>query len=212
MRLPFPADLACISGFGLTFACANIYADRFANEYDPDRPCWTSDGATGVGGMNLTGLSCRDGRVATDTSCFMDVWVPQSAWSHTGATTDISSGVSAADLPVPMMLHEAMDARTFPRLESKWQAFEGGMLKASVWLNSSIDRMRALGLLGENDRWALASEKTYNQQMKAYLENYRLDPAVSGYEWWLGFGEFFIFHCQSKSKSHSRSSRSSRSS
>ena len=162
--------------------------------------------------MNLTGLSCRDGRVATDTACFMDVWVPQSVWSHTGATTDISSGVSAADLPVPMMLHEAMDARTFPRLESKWQAFEGGMLKASVWLNSSIDRMRALGLLGENDRWALASEKTYNQQMKAYLENYRLDPAVSGYEWWLGFGESFIFHCQSKSKSHSRSSKSSRSS
>ena len=97
-------------------------------------------------------------------------------------TGDIYSGVAAADLPVPMLMHEAMDARTFPRLESNLQAFEGGMLKAGVWLNSSIARMRALGLLGEASRWALASERAYNMFMKAFLEGYRLDPAVSGYE------------------------------
>ena len=47
--------------------------------------------------------------------------------------------------------------------------------------------MRALGLLEEHELWALASEKVYSMFQKAYLENYRLDAAVSGYEWWLGF-------------------------
>lgn len=118
----------------------------------------------------------------------MDVWVPQSGWGHTGVTPPrdvqggLGSGVAAAELPVPMLMHEAMDARTFPRLESNLQAFEGGLLKAGMWLNSSIARMRALGLLGESTRWALASERTYTMFMKAYLESYRLDPAVSGYE------------------------------
>ena len=102
-------------------------------------------------------------------------------------TRDIASGVPVGELPVPMLLHEAFDARTFPRLESNLRAFEGGMLKAGAWLNSSIDRMRVLGLLAETDDWALASEKRYNLHMKTYLESYRLDPAVSGYEWWLGF-------------------------
>jgi hypothetical protein len=81
-----------------------------------------------------------------------------------------------------MLLHEAFDARTFPRLESNLQSFEGGMLKAGAGLNGSIDKMRALGLLAENADWALASEKRYNLHMKTYLESYRLDPAVSGYE------------------------------
>eukprot|EP01050_Picozoa_sp_SAG11_P014751 SAG11_NODE_1848_length_4170_cov_1.679931_4_plen_138_part_00 len=115
----------------------------------------------------------------------MDVWVPQSGWSHTAVKEDISSGVTATKLPVPMLLHEAMDARTFPRLESNLESFGGPdkMLKAGMWYNSSIERMRALGLLEENDRWALASEKAYSMFQKSYLENFRLDPAVSGYEW-----------------------------
>ena len=84
-----------------------------------------------------------------------------------------------------MLLHEAMDARTFPRLQSNLESFQGpsAMLKAGMWYNSSIERMRARGLLEENDRWALASEKAYGMFQKAFLENYRLDPAVSGYEW-----------------------------
>ena len=56
--------------------------------------------------------------------------VPQSGWSHSGGGP--SSGVPVADLPVPMLLHEAMDARTFPRLLSNLEAFEGGMFKAGV--------------------------------------------------------------------------------
>ena len=56
-----------------------------------------------------------------------------------------------------------------------------------MWCNDSIVRMRALGLLAEHELWALASEKVYSMFQKAYLENYRLDAAVSGYEWWLGF-------------------------
>jgi hypothetical protein len=51
----------------------------------------------------------------------------------------------------------------------------------------SIDKMRDLGLLEENGRWADATERAYTMYMKAFLENYRLDPAVSGYEWWLAW-------------------------
>ena len=177
-------------GFGGSSQFAELY--HFANQHDPERPCWFGDGSTGVSGMNLTTLGCRDGQNAKDEGCFMDVWVPQSGWSHTAVKgfdrrfePDISSGVDATELPVPMLLHEAMDARTFPRLQSNLESFQGpsAMLKAGMWYNSSIERMRALGLLEENDRWALASEKAYGMFQKAFLENYRLDPAVSGYEW-----------------------------
>ena len=128
-------------------------------------------------GMNYSALGCRDGRVESDERCFMDVWVPCSNWGKTPYAPPyvlpefIGSGVPAAELPVPMLLHEAFDARTFPRLESNLQAFEGGMLKAGKWLNGSIERMRALGLLEENAAWALASEKRYNLHMKTYLES-----------------------------------------
>ena len=97
----------------------------------------------------------------------MDVWVPQSNWGKTAYAPSYftpertTSGVSAVELPVPMLLHEAFDARTFPRLESNLQAFAGGMLKAGAWLNSSINQMSKLGLLEENADWALASEKLY---------------------------------------------------
>ena len=165
---------------------AELY--HFANEHDPERPCWFADGSIPIAGMNLTALACRDGRDDADGYCFVDVWVPCSNWGKTPYAPPyvlpefIGSGVPVAELPVPMLLHEAFDARTFPRLESNLQAFEGGMLKAGAWLNGSIDRMRALGLLAENADWALASEKRYNLHMKTYLESYRLDPAVSGYE------------------------------
>jgi hypothetical protein len=174
-----------------TVPFAQLY--HFANQYDPDRPCWFADGSIPIAGMDLAALACRNGRDDADERCFMDVWVPCSNWGKTPYAPPyilpefIGSGVPAAELPVPMLLHEAFDARTFPRLESNLQAFEGGMLKAGAWLNGSIDRMRVLGLLAENADWALASEKRYNLHMKTYLESYRLDPAVSGYEWWLGF-------------------------
>ena len=101
--------------------------------------------------------------------------------------TDVHTGLPATELPVPMMLHEAIDARTFPRIQSNMEAFEGGLLKAGVIYNQTIAQLRKLGLWGESDRWALASEKAYNMFMKSYIENYRADPAISGYEWWLGF-------------------------
>ena len=71
-------------GFGADGAAAQaqfVELYRFANINDPERPCWTSDGATGVG-YNVTSLGCRNGETATDASCFMDVWVPQSGWGH----------------------------------------------------------------------------------------------------------------------------------
>ena len=72
--------------------------------------------------------------------------------------TDVHTGLPATELPVPMMLHEAIDARTFPRIQSNLEAFEGGLLKAGVIYNQTIAQLRKLGLWGESDRWALASE------------------------------------------------------
>ena len=48
---------------------------RFAKQHDPERPCWTSDGSTGVGGYDVKALSCRNGQDPKDQNCFMDVWV-----------------------------------------------------------------------------------------------------------------------------------------
>ena len=171
---------------------AELY--RYAKQFDPARPCWFGDGSTIAAGMNLTALGCRDGADAEAEECFMDVWVcgsayvcgPTSSWRTLGAT-DIHTGVLARSLPVPMVLHEAVDARTFPRIQSNMAAFEGGLLKAGVIYNQTIARLREIGLWEESDRWALASEKAYSMFMKSYVENYRADPALSGYEWWLGF-------------------------
>lgn len=85
-------------------------------------------------------------------------------------------------MPVPMLLHEAVDARTFPRLEASLQAYEGSTIKAEVIYSQSINRMQTLGLLNESDRWAEASEMLYSLILKALIENYRFDPAISGYE------------------------------
>ena len=117
---------------------AELY--HFANEHDPERPCWFADGVIPIAGTNLTALACRDGRDDADGYCFVDVWVPCSNWGKTPYAPPyvlpefIGSGVPVAELPVPMLLHEAFDARTFPRLESNLQAFQGG-----------IDRMRTEG-------------------------------------------------------------------
>ena len=83
-------------GFSTSAQFAELY--RFANTHDPERPCWFSDGATSVG-LNVSTLVCRNGENSEDQGCFMDVWVPQSGWSHTAVKGDMSSGVAAADLP-----------------------------------------------------------------------------------------------------------------
>ena len=145
---------------------AELY--RFAKEFDPERPCWFADGATIVPGMNLTALRCRDGSDVTDEHCFMDVWVagssfacgPTSSWRTYGAE-DIHTDLPVAELPVPLILHEAVDARTFPRIQSNIEAFEGGLLKVGVIYNETVTRMQEIGLWNESERWALASEKAY---------------------------------------------------
>ena len=222
-------------GFGADGAAAQaVFVElyHFAKAFDPVRPCWFADGVEPTQ-LNFSALGCRDGQLDTDDLCFMDVFVPTSNWGKTPFAPPyvipehIGSGVPAAELPVPMLLHEAFDARTFPRLESNLQAFEGGMLKAGKWLNGSIERMRTLGVLEENAAWALASEKRYNLHMKTYLESCaplhrsicfsadadcrgctdRLDPAVSGYEWWLVCDIALIRFAQSQSRLISNSNR-----
>jgi hypothetical protein len=160
---------------------------RYANQFDPTRPCWWSDGVSGMS----AGLSCRNGADSADKYCFADMMVAQSGWGHTqNVQIEHGSGLGPtwSEMPVPYILHEAYDGRTFPRLLTNLAAYEvGGMFKANVWLNSSIDKMQQLGLLEENDLWSLASELEYTMRLKNFVESYRLDNAVSGFEWWLGF-------------------------
>jgi hypothetical protein len=160
---------------------------RYANEFDPERPCWWSDGVSGLD----PGLSCRNGADAADKFCFADVMVSQSGWGHTtaGAAVEHGSGIAEfSTMPVPYIMHESYDARTFPRLLGNLAAYsEGKLFNASVWLATSISQMRRLGLLEENELWSVASEREYTMWLKAFVESFRLDNAVSGYEWWLGF-------------------------
>ena len=160
---------------------------RFANSFDPERPCWFADGSFGV--TTDPGLRCRNGVDPDNKFCFCDVMVAQSYWSHTNAGTAVEKGsgispAAAAAMPVPYLMHEVYDARTFPRLEANLAAFHaggnGGVVKAGVWLNGSIARLQQLGLLHENDVWSLASEREYSMWLKAFIEAYRLDNAVSG--------------------------------
>ena len=160
---------------------------RYANQFDPTRPCWWSDGVSGMS----PGLSCRNGADSADKYCFADMMVAQSGWGHTNNPDfERGSGLGPtwSDMPVPYILHEAYDGRTFPRLLTNLEAYTvGGMFKADVWLNSSIEKMQQLGLLQQNDLWSLASELEYTMRLKSFVESYRLDNAVSGFEWWLGF-------------------------
>ena len=159
---------------------------RYANDFDPERPCWWSDGVSGLD----PGLSCRNGANASDKFCFADVMVSQSGWGHTttGAAVEHGSGITDwKSMPVPYLMHESYDARTFPRLQNNLESYSGGLYNASVWLATSIARMEQLGLLEENEQWSVASERVYTMWLKAFIESFRLDNAVSGYEWWLGF-------------------------
>lgn len=152
---------------------------RFANSFDPERPCWWSDGVSGLD----PGLSCRNGADASDKYCFADVLVSQSSWGHTTAGASVEKGSGISDwnsMPVPYVMHESYDARTFPRLLGNRDAYAGGLFKADVWLNTSIQKMETLGLLDENELWSVASEREYTMWLKAYIESFRLDNAVSG--------------------------------
>ena len=91
------------------------------------------------------------------------------------------------ELLVPMVIHEAMDARTFPRLQESLQSFEGGLVDVEPIFLPSISKMRALRLYERTAARLTPAERTYTMYLKAFIENYRLGPVVSGYEWWLAW-------------------------
>ena len=199
---------------------------RWAKSFDPERPCYYSDGvtATGLGttvpqilGPELTveTLACRNGANSSSAGCFADVLVTQAGWGHAkyppswfnplwqpagppGSrgppffwySPDDGSHLPA-DLPVPSIVHEAYDGRTFPRLETNRDSFTGSIVKGGeLYCDQSIRRLDELNLLHENHLWAQASEELYTQWAKVYIEGYHLDPSTSGYQWWVGYDWF----------------------
>ena len=94
------------------------------------------------------GLSCRNGSDPNDPYCFMDVEVAQAYWAHSPNSYGIEAGTNYPNwkaAPVPYIIHEAYDGRTFPRLETTMEAFAGSATKPFRWLNGSIAQMQELG-------------------------------------------------------------------
>jgi len=82
----------------------------------------------------------------------------------------------------PVVSHETGNYVTFPRLDAIEQ-FRHNI--KPFWLVPCRQRLRQLGLLGENERWARNSERLYLLCHKLNLEALRKNPHISGYHWWL---------------------------
>mmetsp|Transcript_104058 Transcript_104058/g.190592 ORF Transcript_104058/g.190592 Transcript_104058/m.190592 type:complete len:1211 (-) Transcript_104058:50-3682(-) len=171
---------------------AELY--RFAKDFDPDRPCWWSDGAVATETItpdDIAHVGCKGGKNISNEFCFADILVTQSAWAHTPSSSDAGSGLPG-NLSKPSLIHEGADQRAFPRLQEQTDALSDGPMRPMVMalFDEPIKDMARLGLLAENEMWAIASEKLYTLTMKTYLENWLLDAATSGFEWWTGFDWF----------------------
>ena len=73
-------------------------------------------------------------------------------------------------LPVPMVIHEAMDARTFPRLQESLQSFEGGLVDVEPIFLPSISKMRTLGLYERTAAALTPTERTYTMYLRHSLK------------------------------------------
>ena len=165
--------------------------------------------------LSVANLACRDGANASNAGCFADILVTQAGWGHTQYAPSWFSplwrpagppgshgppfwwyspddgSLLPPGLPVPSIIHEAYDGRTFPRLESNRDSFDGALVRGGeLYCNQSITRLKELNLLHENHLWSQASEELYTQWMKVYIEGYHLDATTSGYEWWVGYDWF----------------------
>lgn len=161
--------------------------------------------------LSMANLACRDGVNVSNAGCFTDILVTQAAWGHTPYPpswfnplwrsagppgthgppywwfSPDDGSLLPPDLPVPSIVHEGYDGRTFPRLEQNRDSFASALIKGGeLYCNQSITRLNELNLLHENEMWAQASEELYTAWMKVYIEGYHLDATTSGYQWWLG--------------------------
>jgi hypothetical protein len=82
----------------------------------------------------------------------------------------------------PVISHEAGNYVTFsrPDLIDRFQS----NIKP-FWMTAGRAKLEQLGLLGEAERWAAASEQLYLLCHKLNLEALRGNPYLSGYHWWL---------------------------
>ena len=86
---------------------------------------------------------------------------------------------------VPIISHETGNYNSFPRLADSIGRFLNVSNIKPFWLTPALANVTALGLLGENDLWANASEKLSLICWKLDIEDHRHNPQISGYEWWL---------------------------
>lgn len=82
----------------------------------------------------------------------------------------------------PAISHEAGNYVTFSRPDLS-ERFQHNM--KPFWMTAGKAKLEQLGLLGEAESWAAASERLYLLCHKLNLEALRGNPYLSGYHWWL---------------------------
>jgi hypothetical protein len=85
-------------------------------------------------------------------------------------------------LKKPAIVHEAGNYITFSRPDLIDQ-FQHNI--KPFWLTGGMAKLKKLGLLQEAGQWAEKSERLYALCHKYNLEALRLNPYLSGYQWWL---------------------------
>ena len=86
----------------------------------------------------------------------------------------------------PTISHEDGNFNTFPRLNSQIAKLESSAYAVHPWwLTPAKTLMEEKGWLAENDVWSRNSERLYVETRKLWIESLRLQPWMSGFEWWL---------------------------
>lgn len=142
---------------------------RTAKELDGTRPVVDTDGfwATGLD----TGERDRD---------ILDLYFAQFDVFNT--PLDKPDKFACANPRKPVISHETGNYVTFPRLDMI-DLFQDNF--KPFWLLEAKAKLEKLGLLDENELWALNSERLYYLCHKVNIEAMRKNPMISGHHWWL---------------------------
>ena len=87
------------------------------------------------------------------------------------------------ELSKPAIAHEMGNYTTFSRPDQV-ELFEKTAFKP-FWMTNGKAKLEQLGLMGEAEAWACASERLYFYLHKSGIETLRKNPRISGYHWWL---------------------------
>jgi len=144
---------------------------RVARELDPARPFADSDGVTEMWQHILDPKNDRD---------TLDLYFLMFDVAHN--PLDMPDKYRLPHSRKPIISHESGNYVTFTRPEAA-SAFRHNI--KPFWMTEGQAKLASLGLRGESEQWARASERLYLTLHQRDLEALRLNPEISGYHWWL---------------------------